>query len=626
MDPYSGVDRRAEVIARAGSLRKALAEGSLERYQDVSLSEALVLGLMNQGVRKYIGVLGHGNTDIANILSIYERHGLVRMYNLRHETEAAHCASILKWQYGETAAVITSIGPGALHAYAGSLVSASNGLGVYHIYGDQTTHDEGPNMQQIPGSGQGAFLRLAQTMGGGYVLHTPPAVFSALRHGAATVFNPSHPAPFFFLVPMNAQPMRIEECNLAEFPDAPPSCRQAACDEDAFARAVGAVRAAKSVVIKFGGGARDCGPQLIRLAELADAVLVCGAKMAGVVPYSHPRFMGVGGSKGSLCGNHAMENADLVIVVGSRSVCQWDCSGTAWKKAGAVINLNTRVEDAWHYNRSIILLGDAKANLAGLISRLEAAGAAPRGTPSAWLTENREEKAQWQLFKRERFDHPLLHDEAWGRKVLTQPAAIWTAYQFAREKGSARYFDAGDVQANGFQLVEDEEPGLTYSETGSSYMGFAVSALLSTAVADRPVHAFAFTGDGSFMMNPQILIDGVQHGVRGCIVLFDNRRMAAISSLQKAQYDAEYKTWDSVAVDYVALARSVKGVEAFDGGGSVEGLRDALERAYSCHGLSLVHVPVYNGDDEMGGLGVYGAWNVGNWCADVQREHHRMGL
>ena len=38
------------------------------------------------------------------------------------------------------------------------------------------------------------------------------------------------------------------------------------------------------------------------------------------------------------------------------------------------------------------------------------------------------------------------------------------------------------------------------------------------------------------MMNPQILIDGIQHGVHGTILLLDNRRMAAISQLQEAQY------------------------------------------------------------------------------------------
>ena len=69
----------------------------------------------------------------------------------------------------------------------------------------------------------------------------------------------------------------------------------------------------------------------------------------------------------------------------------------------------------------------------------------------------------------------------------------------------------------------------------------------------------AFCGDGSFMMNPQILIDAVVHRVRGMVVIFDNRRMGAISSLQQAQYGHEFGTNDHVAVDYVAMAHSVEG-------------------------------------------------------------------
>ena len=32
----------------------------------------------------------------------------------------------------------------------------------------------------------------------------------------------------------------------------------------------------------------------------------------------------------------------------------------------------------------------------------------------------------------------------------------------------------------------------------------------------------------------------------------------------------------------------------------------------------MVHVPVYSGPDELGSLGAWGQWNVGNWCEDVQ--------
>jgi len=203
--------------------------------------------------------------------------------------------------------------------------------------------------------------------------------------------------------------------------------------------------------------------------------------------------------------------------------------------------------------------------------------------------------------------------------VLTQPAAIRIASDVAASRRAARYFDAGDVQANGFQIVEDERTGDTFTESGASYMGFAVSALLGSALADQPRYSIAFTGDGSFMMNPQVLIDAVEHGVRGMIVIFDNRRMAAITGLQLAQYNREFRTNDRVAVDYVQLAASVSGVHAVSGGDNAEALRAALKAAHGHDGFSVVHVPVYSGPDELGGLGAWGQWNVGNWCEDVQQ-------
>ena len=69
-------------------------------------------------------------------------------------------------------------------------------------------------------------------------------------------------------------------------------------------------------------------------------------------------------------------------------------------------------------------------------------------------------------------------------------------------------------------------------------------------------------------------------GERGAIILFDNRRMGAISQLQQAQYGADFRTSDSVPADYVQMAASVPGVKALS-----------------------IHVPVYYGDDLWGGMG-----------------------
>jgi 3D-(3,5/4)-trihydroxycyclohexane-1,2-dione acylhydrolase (decyclizing) len=287
-----------------------------------------------------------------------------------------------------------------------------------------------------------------------------------------------------------------------------------------------------------------------------------------------------------------------------------------------VININADPEDAAHYRHTLALLGDVRRTLAELNRTL---GPGKAGGQD-WLQTCAERKEAWQAFKAQRLRHPVLADEYWGGPVLTQPAAIGIATEWAKARGAVTFFDAGDVQANGFQIVEDERPGQTYTEAGASYMGFAVSALLATGIAANPFFALAVTGDGSFTMNPQVLIDGAEHGAHGCILLLDNGRMGAITGLQEAQYGSGFATWNTLQVDYLSWARAVPGLQALDGGRMPQSLRAALEKAGEHSGLTLIHLPVYYGLDPLGGMGVYGRWNVGRWCQEVQAQRHEIGL
>jgi 3D-(3,5/4)-trihydroxycyclohexane-1,2-dione acylhydrolase (decyclizing) len=606
---------RARVIRTAGSLDAALAAGTLPKLIDTTLSEALVLGLLKQGVTKYLAIFGHGSTDLGEVLRIYDEEKVTRTFNCRNEVAMAHTATALRWQYGETPAVITSIGPGALQALAGSLAAASNGVGVYHIYGDETTYGEGYNMQQVPKEEQNLFGQMTATLGRSYVLHTPQALRDALRRGALTVNHPYRAGPFFLLLPLNTQPARLT-LNLAALPERPQLPAMAPVDDVSFDEAAKLIGQAKRITIKAGGGTRGHDTAIRKLAEASGAAVVLSPGSTGVLPNAHPQNMHVGGSKGSIGGNHAMANADLVIVIGSRGVCQADCSGIGYKSAEHVININGDLADITHYNRTLALPGDISVVAERLAAKLSGLDKANK---RAWLEACAIKKAEWGAFKAQRFTAAPIEDAVWKKPVLVQPAAIKIVADFAKEIDAAKLFDAGDVQANGFQIVEDDRTGDTYTETGASYMGFAASGLLAGALADKPRYAIAFCGDGSFMMNPQILIDGVAHGLKGMVVIFDNRRMAAITGLQLAQYGEEFRTNDNVAVDYVQLAGAVTGVKAVHGGTTADQLRAALKTAHAHDGLSVVHVPVYSGPNELGGLGAFGQWNVGNWCDEVQR-------
>ena len=611
-DAFAGM--RARAIAKAGGLDQALAAG-LPKLVECSLSEALVLGLLRQGVRKYFAIFGHGSTDLGNVLRIYEEEGVTRTINCRNEVEMAHAATALRWQYGELSAVVTSIGPGAMQAFAGSLAAASNGVGVYHIYGDETTFGEGYNMQQVPKEEQGLFGRMTAVMGQSYILHTPEGLRDALRRGSLCVNHPYRAGPFYLLLPLNTQPAMVT-VNLSALPVRPQLPELAPAGDAAIDQAANMIAKATKVAIKAGGGTRGHDAAVRRLAETAGATVILSPGSTGVLPDAHAQNMHVGGSKGSISGNYAMAEADLLITIGSRAVCQADCSGIGYKRAQAVININGDLADALHYNKTVALVGDIGAVAGRLAGKLEVLKA--NGNKGPWLKTCSTKKTEWSVYKQKRYACGPLRDEVWQKPVLTQPAAIKIVADFAKEIDAAKFFDAGDVQANGFQIVEDERTGDTFTEAGASYMGFAASALLGAALAEKPRYGIAFCGDGSFMMNPQILIDAVEHHVRGMIVIFDNRRMAAITGLQVAQYQAEFRTNDQVAVDYKSVAAAVSGVLAVSGGDSAEALSNALKTAHKHDGLSVIHVPVYCGPDELGGLGAWGEWNVGNWCEDVQ--------
>jgi 3D-(3,5/4)-trihydroxycyclohexane-1,2-dione acylhydrolase (decyclizing) len=625
-DLTSARANRAAIINASGGIENAINSGGIPRLIDISVSEALIMGLLLQGVRKFVSVFGHGTTEIGEVLRIYQQEGVVKVFNVRNEIEASHAATALRWITGEKAAIIASVGPGPLQALAASLVPLANGIGVWYILGDETTEDEGPNFQQIPHPIQGQFHKLFSVMNQTYSLHTPLALGTALRRGLNTVDHPYRAGPFYLLLPMNIQPNILKGFNLDELPVGAPPKIGTALENGDFSVAVEEIRKARKIVVRVGGGAREAGKEINELLDLIDGVAITAPVASGVLPYGHPRNMSVAGSKGSISGNFAMENADLLIAIGTRFVCQSDCSRTGYLNTKHVININADINDAMHYGKTTAFVGDAASILRGLIDFIKQSGSGKNSQDSEWFKSCSSKKKEWDAFKLARFEKETLLDPVWNREVMTQPAAIKIASDWAREHNYISIFDAGDVQANGFQIVEDNKLGQSITDGGASYMGFAASAVLAAGISHNSFFPLAFTGDGSFMMNPQILIDAVEHKTHGCILILDNRRMSAISSLQMDQYGVEFATNDSVEIDYVAFANAVKGVNGLHGGYSRASLVAALYKAKDFSGLSVIHLPVYYGPNELGGLGAFGRWNVGIWSEKTQKLRHELGL
>ena len=218
--------------------------------------------------------------------------------------------------------------------------------------------------------------------------------------------------------------------------------------------------------------------QIRRLAEAAGAAVVLSPGSTGVLPDAHPQNMHVGGSKGSISGNFAMANAELVIVIGSRAVCQADCSGIGYKSAKA------RHQHQRRSRRRAALQQHDRAG--GRHRRRDRAAC-------AHLTGASANKAEWLKAcagKESRMDAPTRRRGSTRRPRTIRSGSARCSTSRPRSRSwrisprsidAAKFFDAGDVQANGFQIVEDDRTGDTFTETGASYMGFAASALLASA-------------------------------------------------------------------------------------------------------------------------------------------------
>jgi len=91
--------------------------------------------------------------------------------------------------------------------------------GRLYLFGDETTEDEGFNMQvKSPGMKQALFLQLAATMGRAYSLHTPLALPTALTTWRGRGGTSLSPRSFLSLIAYEYPGSLAEDFNLVELP------------------------------------------------------------------------------------------------------------------------------------------------------------------------------------------------------------------------------------------------------------------------------------------------------------------------------------------------------------------------------------------------------------------------
>jgi 3D-(3,5/4)-trihydroxycyclohexane-1,2-dione acylhydrolase (decyclizing) len=584
----------------------------MSQFKKMSVVEALAAFLAENGVQFAFGIGGHGNTTLLEALVPYHKQDKLKVIDVHHEAIAAHAATALKWMYGVDSIVFTSIGPGWFNTLLAQNTAMSNGYGYLVFAGDKTSAYEGPNMQQVVQGGQFGFVKAADSVSKkAYTIIDPRNIYTVLPEALAKTREPGDAGPVNIFLPLNLQ-ATMHRYNLEMLLRPVPAAEwHLRADARQVERAAEEICKHRRIAIRVGGGAVGAGLEIKALAARIGAAVVMGPVASDVVESDFEWNVGPGGSKGSISGNYASETAELIINVGGRGVCQSDCSGTLYANAKQFININLSYIEATRY-RGIPLVGDAAAVLRDLLAGVETRPEA--GPHPQWREEIVGVKKEWAAYLEDYYNHPLID----GR--LTQPAVIKAIDDYVNGFQGIKIYDAGDVQAHGFQIARSVKPKTFLSDTGNSCMGFGIAAAFGLGLVRDGKYPTALIGDGSFLMQAQAIRDMVKHGSNCTIIVLDNQAMGAISALQQAQKYSRFVTEDKAEippVDFGKLAESM-GCSAFRPEASVDSLLDAVDRARRCDGPAVVDVKVAPSRQGYGALGAFGRWNVGPWSATVE--------
>ena len=90
-----------------------------EAEHEATVSDIMVETMVNWGVDKVFGMVGHSNLGFADAMKRMEQKGKLNFYGIRHEGAAAFAASAYGKLTGKPAACFTIAGPGATNLFTG---------------------------------------------------------------------------------------------------------------------------------------------------------------------------------------------------------------------------------------------------------------------------------------------------------------------------------------------------------------------------------------------------------------------------------------------------------------------------------------------------------------------------
>ena len=334
--------------------------------------------------------------------------------------------------------------------------------------------------------------------------------------------------------------------------------------------------------VLYGGGGIALGDALQDFRTFVDATqipTVLTLKGLGALPTKHPLNLGMLGMHGSRAANLAVQESDLLIVVGARFDDRATGKLAEFAPHARVVHMDLDACEIGKLRAADVgVRGDLRTTLAKLTlpcaAHLHGRNGAAR---KAWRAQCQQRAQQHAA----RYDAP-------GKSVYA-PALLKRLSELAPDAVVA--CDVGQHQMWVAQHWRMDHPRKHLTSGALGAMGFGIPAAMGAQEADRGKQVICVSGDGSILMNIQELATLRRYDLPVKIVLLDNQALGMVRQWQELFFDKRYSEIDlSDNPDFVAVARAF-GIEAMhiERADEIDG---ALRALLDAKGPALLHVAI----------------------------------
>ena len=472
---------------------------------------------MTQRLADYIAdfLCAHGVTDVFSVVGGGAMHlndalghhpDLHVTYN-HHEQACAMAAEAYARLDNRIAAVCVTTGPGGTNALTGVVGGWLDSIPMFVISG-QVRYDTtaryamqftGGLPLRAVGDQEYDIVKSVAPMTKFAAMLEDPQQIRFLLEKAWHLATTGRPGPVWLDIPVNYQGMYIDTDSLPGYdPTAEDAALPPPVKEDTIRRVLDLVAKDKRPVFHAGYGIRLSGgyEAFRQAAEKLNIPIVTYWNAVDLVEDDHPLYCGRAGNMGDRPGNWAIQNADLILAVGTRiSIRQVGYNWKTWARAAKVVMVDIDPAEMKKHTLHVDLpiWADAKDFLEKLDA---AAGVGPVFQGRDWLDTCR----RW---KRE---YPVVQPRQWEENGTTANVYAFVRYLSSRlPENSLTAVSNGACCVVGNQAYVIQKGSRMANNSAIASMGYGLPAAIGTCIGGGRRTTICLEGDGSIMMNLQEL-------------------------------------------------------------------------------------------------------------------------